>query len=267
MITYRCNRYRLLKPPAARTRPETAFGTRLGVGTSLAEIMRGSLIDLRILPFGTSRRESRRGFTLIEVVVVVVIIGVLATLAIPALSERMRDRRAQQAALEVATLYRNARTRALARGAAVMVRFDSTVDSGSGRIEVRESIQGNTVAGAAAGCAPLPGGGCNAALNQWDDGATTNQVLTAFEPGIRSEFQNVVIRMRGAIAGPPAELSNFDVCFSPVGSAFVRTNTAAAFSRMTSVAVADVGRVVGANPLGLQREVVIPPTGAARLGL
>lgn len=227
--------------------------------------MRGSLIDLRIPPLSTSRARTRRGFTLIEVVVVVVIVAVLATLAFPALSERMRDRRAQQAALEVATLYRNARTRALARGAAVLVHFDGAVDSGSGRVEVRESIQGTTPD---PNCAPLPGAGCNGSASQWADGAATNQLLTELEPGHRAEFHDVVIRMRGAIAGPPADIGGtFDVCFSPIGSAFVRTDGAGAFSRMTGVAIATVGRRIAAADVGLQRQVVIPPTGAARLGL
>ena len=71
-------------------------------------------------------RRSARGFTLIELMVVVVIIAVLATVSVPLFVGKMRERRAQQTALQLAGLYREARMRALGRGAAVMVQYDGT---------------------------------------------------------------------------------------------------------------------------------------------
>jgi type II secretory pathway pseudopilin PulG len=189
---------------------------------------------------------------------VVVIITVLAALAIPAILERMRDRRTQQAAQEVAALYRSARMRATARGSAVLVRFDAGVDSG--RIDVIESIMGAAAVDPA--CAQLPGAGCTTA--DWDS-ATETQRITQFAPGIRGEFQHVQIGMRKPDGTVRA---NVDICFSPLGSSFVREAFVGAFTtRMTGVWVADVGRYPDGAPLGLVREVVIPPNGAARLGL
>ena len=51
--------------------------------------------------------------------VVVVIITALAALAVPSILRQMRDRRTRQAAEEIASVYRQARLRALGRGAAV----------------------------------------------------------------------------------------------------------------------------------------------------
>ncbi|HMR09923.1 MAG TPA: prepilin-type N-terminal cleavage/methylation domain-containing protein, partial [Polyangiaceae bacterium] len=88
----------------------------------------------------------QRGFTLLELVVVVIIIAVLAVLAIPSVLNTLRDRRVQNAALEVGALYRNARMRAMARGGAVLVRFDGTATP-QGRVQLREALRGQAGGG------------------------------------------------------------------------------------------------------------------------
>ncbi|HEU5074348.1 MAG TPA: prepilin-type N-terminal cleavage/methylation domain-containing protein, partial [Polyangiaceae bacterium] len=74
-------------------------------------------------PSQLRHRRAERAFTLIELVVVVVIIGLLAALATPAITDQMRDRRANQASQELANFYRGARMRALGRGSSVLVRY------------------------------------------------------------------------------------------------------------------------------------------------
>ena len=80
----------------------------------------------------------RRGFSLVELFVVVVIIAVIALLAMPAITKQMRDRRTREVAERLATLYRNARMRAMGRGSAVMIQFDYAND----RVQVREAVRG-----------------------------------------------------------------------------------------------------------------------------
>src|SRR5258706_10552435 len=80
-----------------------------------------------------------RGFTLLELMIVVVMIGVLVALGIPSISAQMRDRRTNQAAHQVALLFRQARSLAMGRGAAVLVHFDSGTIT-QGKIDVREAL-------------------------------------------------------------------------------------------------------------------------------
>ncbi|HSC85960.1 MAG TPA: prepilin-type N-terminal cleavage/methylation domain-containing protein, partial [Polyangiaceae bacterium] len=88
-------------------------------------------------PRSTARRGAA-GFTLVELMVVVLIITILAVIAVPGISRQLANRRARTSADFIATLYRNARLRAMARGSAVLVRFDAATS----RYEVREAIWG-----------------------------------------------------------------------------------------------------------------------------
>ncbi len=217
-----------------------------------------------------SGRSRSRGFTLVEVIVVVIIIAVLATLAIPSISQRMRDRRVRQVAEEVATLYRNARMRAMGRGSAVLVRFNPGT-SGSGRIEIREAIEGSTAVarGGDAKCAPLPTSGCltNTWANAGSGSLADNQQVTFFEPGIRSEFANIEIVMAGPSTASGTQ-TQMDVCFTPLGSAYIRFSASSPFQRMVGVPVATISRHDENDAqVGLARSVMILPNGTSRLAL
>jgi prepilin-type N-terminal cleavage/methylation domain-containing protein len=66
-------------------------------------------------------RCRRDGFTLIELMVTMAIIAVAMTAVIPALQQAMRDRRLQQEAVDFMAAFREARSRAMMRGAAQLV--------------------------------------------------------------------------------------------------------------------------------------------------
>src|SRR4051812_25550759 len=70
-------------------------------------------------------RGGLRGFTLAEMLAVIAMIGILTTVAAPAFTTMMRDRRINRAGMHIADCYRTARSRALGRGMPVLIHWDA----------------------------------------------------------------------------------------------------------------------------------------------
>ncbi len=198
------------------------------------------------------RGFGERGFTLLELMAVVTIIALLMTIAIPSITNRLREYRSQQAANDIAAVYRNARMRALARGSAVMVRWDQA----AAKFTVYEAVQG---ASSAAGCAPLPSATCPTSLAQMAAAVVVN------EYGLNAGTHTVTM------AGPPpagggagTAVSNFDMCCSPLGSASTRGTAPNAFAPLTGVPEVTVKRT---DTIGLTRRVLVMPNGTSRVAI
>ena len=192
-----------------------------------------------------------RGFTLIELMTVVVMIGILLALGIPTISAQMRDRRTNQAAHEVALLYRQARSVAMGRGAAVLVRFDAT---SRGAITVLQAMNpGDDITT----CLRLPATSCNA--NPWD--VASSLIVAKFDPADLHVYDNVKLSFHNL-----ADDTRGDVCFSPLGRPYWRNVNSGTqnFLPLTEVPQIEVAPIDG---IGLKRTVLVLPTGASRLGL
>jgi type IV fimbrial biogenesis protein FimT len=188
--------------------------------------------------------------------VVVVIITALSALAIPSIIKQMRDRRTRQAAEEIASLYRQARLRALGRGSAVLVRYDRT----AGTYATLEAVIGpGTGAPATAGCVQLPVANC--ATTNW--AGTGAQLLSTWTVplGMRSEVYADLTKGGSGTVAPGTDRGSLDVCFTPMGRTLIRDLAANPLQTMSGVPVI---RVSGADTTRLKRHVVIPPNGLAR---
>lgn len=198
------------------------------------------------------RPSSVRGFTLIELLVVVVLIAILAAIAVPSVVSRLRERRVSEAAERIAALYRSARMRALGRGGAVLVRYRDS------RFVVYEAVQG-TASVANAACANLPSASC-LRTNWANDGQDTRREIGGFRYADRTEYTDAAVAV--SVSAPSGATSTLDVCFSPGGQTFSRTDLAAAFAPLTGVVSANVRRSGGVS---VNRQVSVLPNGIATI--
>lgn len=194
---------------------------------------------------------------------VVIMITILAAISIPLVTKQLRDRRTHEAALRVADLYRLGRMRAMGRGSAVLVRF---MPGTAGRFEVYEAQRGaepdpNGVTNAA--CASLPVPSCLA--TDWNDAASGEfREVTTLDLAGRSEYKGLVMAMQDA--GGTA-VANVDVCFTPMGRAFSRTNPANNLEPLTDAFSAELYRGEETDRIGRTHRVLILPNGTARINL
>jgi prepilin-type N-terminal cleavage/methylation domain-containing protein len=193
-------------------------------------------------------RGGARGFTIPELLAVVIIIGVFSALASPRFIDAMIDRRVNSAAMEVSGIFRLARTRALGRGTAVMVRWaPDPLNGGRMHFEMREALL-DSVAGS------IITKSCLNVVNWQDPGETVR--VTAFTPLVERAVVSFVDQ--GGAARTSAE-----VCFTSRGRTFVRYDGAPGFTQLLGVARVNVTN----SRTNLLRTVFIPPNGVSRLAL
>jgi prepilin-type N-terminal cleavage/methylation domain-containing protein len=212
-----------------------------------------------------------RGFSLIELMVVIIVIGVIAVMAIPTMSVSRFDRLAYNDAGAVMQLLRAARTRAIARGGAVLVSLHANA-SDRGTFQMYEAVTQNALA---AGLPRTPVSNCKSPTD-WTllVGDSSNPNLLLIDGVNLNGDLEVAAGVSASIlmyTSPTnntgtAETTTVDVCWTPVGRSYIALGSPAAhlFDGLTptiSPLEIDVQRTGG----GTVRSVLLPPNGMARL--
>jgi len=190
-------------------------------------------------------RSRNEGFTLIELMIVVVIIGVVEALAMPSIAAGLRDREANEAALDLVRLTRRARAEATGYSRAHVLRI-SNADDGSA--EVYRGSVGRCV------------------LNDWDAitaGGCVGNTMCVDSVAMARDYRSVAA-VRMLLEGQEW----VEVCFEPSGIVRNRSVLGGTFTdRNTALGGFHVQfqRYTGDGDFGVARRVLIPIGGTARI--
>jgi type IV fimbrial biogenesis protein FimT len=194
---------------------------------------------------------------MVETLGVVAIIGAMAALASPLFFRQMQDSRVTRLGMMIAETYRLARTRALGRGAATMVRFNALGGATSkGLLETREAVDPTNLS------TPTP----SCLTTVWTNGAPQSRAIDSLDFG-DSNYSSAVTSFYSdtTTAAPYSE-----ICFTPRGKTWMRTAAGNAFTPVAQVPRFELLNnyvTVPKSPGQIRRSVFIPPNGVAMLAV
>jgi len=216
--------------------------------------------------------------------VVVILVGILTVMAIPTMAEARFAAHTLDDATKIAEIFREGRSRAMARGAAELVTMQSasnlTWATGAelGQFTLFEAQVPPGAGAATAGVTPLPGGSplnaCGGPLTNW--GVLTTMIPLTSQIDyytLDSNLENIaqIWTIINDNQGPSP--TSGSLCYTPLGRAYYQRNTLAPnFSPGVNVLHGNIqisvqrsGLGPGGAATGITRTVVIPDSGSTRI--
>jgi type II secretory pathway pseudopilin PulG len=208
--------------------------------------------------------------------VVVMLIGILAVIAIPSMTSAQLDRRAYKDAISIAELFREARTRAMGRGAAEMITMTQNGGTTGPNRGTFLLYEGQVIAAPPLGILPIgsPMSTCGAPTNWVNPGSTSVLVDGVNLNGSLDVQDGIWTTITGPNgAGGIGTLNSAFMCFTPLGRAYYSAGGAAPNFIPGSPMLGEVqialqhnyGGGVGVLQTGITRTVIIPNSGATRI--
>jgi prepilin-type N-terminal cleavage/methylation domain-containing protein len=229
-------------------------------------------------------RHATRAFTLMELMVVVILVGILTVMAMPTMAEARYSARTLDDATRIAELYRAARTRALGRGAAMLVQggsanafgsFNGTPTAASGGLGAfflyEAQVAGTGIAGPTL---PLPGGSplssCGAPTTVWANiiaNATSSlidQVTLNTNGEVDAQIWTTLSDGSGTVP------NSTSLCFTPLGRTYYQATSTPVFTPGAGLLHGELQIAVqrsglGGPVTGLTRTVIVPDSGSTRI--
>jgi type II secretory pathway pseudopilin PulG len=211
--------------------------------------------------------------------VVVIIISIVAALAIPSMTVARNDREAYEDAASIMMLFREARTRAVARGAAQILSMSANGTGDRGTFQLFEAVAQNPATATVTLLGQTPVSSCKTG----PAGPTAFQPLNATNGNVRlvdgvnlnspaSSIEAVAdIETQLFFYASPANATQTAfplgyVCYTPLGRSYVQLwpNAVPNFDGALPTISPIVARVTRANAANA-RDVLVPPNGMARL--
>jgi type II secretory pathway pseudopilin PulG len=210
---------------------------------------------------------------LLELMVVVIIIGLLAVMAIPALTRAQVDRRSYNDAITIAELFREARTRAMGRGAAEMISMTQAGTSAGGDRGTFLLWEGQVILAPPLGILPIgsPMNNCGSPTIWTGAGATAVLIDGVNLNGPIEATDGIWTTITGPLAiGGFGALGAASMCFTPLGQAYFSATSPPNFvtgSPMLGEIQIALHHVYPGitTSVGIVRTVIVPNSGATRI--
>ena len=179
------------------------------------------------------------------------LVGLLAVIAVPMVARQNDRARGEQLARRVSMILQEAKARALARGAAVVVRFDGP----NGALHVLEASSADPDA-------LVPSASCSLPATRWTDPALhreVDQLVLSPSSGLVWHVEQV------SSDGAAVARDKVEICFTPGAAMLVRVATGVFSSDVQAMMVHVVQRDANGEPVGLKRTVFVLPSGTTRV--